>query len=97
MNMRDIIAMVRRHLVMAIVLTVLISGTGIALTLFLWLEHPTYRATAYIQVDPGQGTTAGVSVADVYTTIQPTFMESFLNNVIGRIRQPSTQIGRAHV
>jgi capsular exopolysaccharide synthesis family protein len=90
MNLRDIVAMVRRHLVMAIVLMLLISGTGIGLTLFLWVEHPTYRAKAYIQVEPGAGASASAGTADVYTTIPPTFVEQFLNNVIGRIRQPNT-------
>lgn len=82
--------MLRRHLVLAVLLFVLISGAGVAYSLFMWLKYPTYQSTVLIQIEAGQGAIGAAEIPSVEQPIQSTLLEQFINDQIGSIRQPST-------
>jgi len=78
--------MLRRHLAMIVILTLVLGGTGTALTLYLYQFHPTYVAEARINIEvaPGTREPAG-EIPSVRDAIQGTQVRSFINTQMRRI------------
>ena len=87
----DVLGMLRRHVAMIVVLTLIIGLTGTALTLYLYRVHPIYRAEARISIDPGLGTRdVGGRIPLVQNQIQIPQVKNFINTQVRRILAPGT-------
>jgi polysaccharide biosynthesis transport protein len=84
LSFRDIIGMLRRHLLLLLVLLTLISGAGIALTLYLYHVRPTYMAEAMIEVDEGRGNQTGIRETADRIPVQ--LLTQFINNQVQIIK-----------
>lgn len=84
-SFRDIIGMLRRHLLLLLVVLTLVSGTGITYTLYLYYVRPTYMAEALIDVDEGRGD-QGSRIRDTADRIPVQLLTQFINNQVQIIK-----------
>lgn len=86
-SLQDIARMLRRHLLMIIVLSLLIGAAGTALTLYLYAEHPTYAAVAQIRVDPGSRSALGTGIPGETERVfrQQQELDNFINDQVARL------------
>ncbi|NIA21580.1 MAG: polysaccharide biosynthesis tyrosine autokinase [Anaerolineaceae bacterium] len=83
----DVIGALRRHLWMIILLFIVVSGAGIALTVYLWIAKPVYQAEAYIKVSPGyMGSRAAGGVETRADVLPSNLIEQFINSQVSLVR-----------
>jgi len=85
-SLSDVVGALRRHLGMIILLFAVISGAGIALTVYMWNVNPTYVAEAQILVNPGfTGTRAAGGVEATVDVLPANMLELFINSQVAQI------------
>jgi len=84
----DVLGMLRRHLAMIVILTLVLGGTGTALTLYVWQAHPTYVAEARINIEAGTRGRQPGGIPMVRDQIEVNQLKSFINTQVRGILDP---------
>lgn len=83
----ELVGMLRRHVALIVVVFLLIAGSGIGLTIYLWKTAPEYAAEATIAVHTGTTRVGTGDIPEVADQVPVGQIEQFINNQVQLIRE----------